>query len=365
MKISKNVQKVAAQLFSNVEEESRFLETLEKGGQGIPAIIWTKDRPAQHPFEVAQAPVWLPRTVDVVTASSRPGRSENHASGEIYCLDLSSVFACAPLSEIRIVSPTVIDICAAPGGKGILAWSLLAPRLTVANEVIGKRTAQLISNYKRCGIAPAAIVSMDPERLGESFPGKGEVVIVDAPCSGQSLSMKEDAAPGAFHPATISMNARRQRRILAHASRCVAPGGVLLYATCTFSREENEGNIEWFANNFPEFIPQEVQCLQEHRSRLSPLPTYRLWPYQGLGAGSFCALLRRTGELPNATPVSPELLGDIYTFWRSEDLRAIDGALPAGRAKSDRLRRPERRKGKGRQEGRNRRSYFGSGEYEE
>jgi 16S rRNA C967 or C1407 C5-methylase (RsmB/RsmF family) len=200
----------------------------------------------------------------------------------------------------------------------------------VGNEVIRKRTAPLISNYKRCLIDPAIVVSYDPQKLAEICGPVAQVVIVDAPCSGQSLVMKNKAAPGAFHPATISMNERRQRRILANSRALVTEGGYLLYSTCTFSRDENEDVVEWFLERFPAFEAVPVAALAAFRSHLSSEPCYRLWPHQGLGAGSFTALFRLKAEPQVETSVEDRsaddlenrgtLISNLWSVWRSSSL---------------------------------------------
>jgi 16S rRNA C967 or C1407 C5-methylase (RsmB/RsmF family) len=208
-------------------------------------------------------------------------------------LDLSSVFSVVPLLEWGNGGEAVLDVCAAPGGKSILVWRGLAPRVLFANEVIHKRVRPLIANLSRCQVSEAAALSVESDRLAELFSAALELVVVDAPCSGQSLLVKGMSVPGCFHPQTINMNANRQKRILANAGKCVAKDGLLAYMTCTYSREENEGVCEWFLKRFPEFSLLPSNNLAQYQSTLTSLPCYRLWPWQGEGAGSFTALFRR------------------------------------------------------------------------
>jgi len=131
------------------------------------------------------------------------------------------------------------------------------------------------------------------------------VVIVDAPCSGQSLLAKGSQVPGCFHPVTMNKNANRQKRILANSAQIVAPQGYLAYMTCTYAPAENEQVCEWFLNRFPDFQPAVVPHLAPFQSHLTALPCYRLWPHQGLGAGGFTALFQNqavgdTSPLPTS-----------------------------------------------------------------
>jgi 16S rRNA C967 or C1407 C5-methylase (RsmB/RsmF family) len=195
-------------------------------------------------------------------------------------------------------APAVLDICAAPGGKSVFAWRSLRPCLLLSNEVIGKRTAALISNMKRCKLAQSRVISEDSSRLAEKLNAFADVVLVDAPCSGQSLIAKGEESPGCFHPSVINTNSNRQRRILANASATVAAGGRLIYMTCTYAREENEGVIEWFIKKFPQFAPISIPELADFQSELSKLPSYRLWPDLGMGAGAFVAVFECQVDRP-------------------------------------------------------------------
>ncbi len=299
---SRNIEKVVHRVLSDPAEREELFASLERGDHGMSAVAWLRGEPREGLYQRhAVRPEWLPPWIDVAADSARPGKTAEHEAGELYVLDLSSTFAVAPLSTVHQTQSCILDVCAAPGGKGILAWRYCQPGIIIGNEVIRKRTAQLIANYKRCAIDPAIVTCCDPGLLATLIPGQVGLVIVDAPCSGQSLVLKGLAAPGAFHPATISMNERRQRRILANSAATVMPGGYLLYATCTFSSEENEDNVEWFARKFPHFSALEVASLEPFRSRLSDVPSYRLFPHHGYGAGAFVALFRCAKDVPGAT----------------------------------------------------------------
>ncbi|ARU40908.1 hypothetical protein CCB80_07025 [Armatimonadetes bacterium Uphvl-Ar1] len=184
----------------------------------------------------------------------------------------------------------VVDVCAAPGGKAMLAQGILGLERLVCNEVIGKRLGMLRSNLDRCRVS-AEIRNLDPGKLADEFEGMADVVIVDAPCSGQSVLVKGGDNPGCFHPKTVEKNAMRQRRILAESARMVRSGGWLMYSTCTYSVAENEGLVEWFLGRKEEFSAVDVAGYEGMRSRFGV--GYREWPHSGLGVGGFTCLLRR------------------------------------------------------------------------
>jgi 16S rRNA C967 or C1407 C5-methylase (RsmB/RsmF family) len=319
---NKNIERVVNSVLTAESERDELFRALEHGQSGVDAVAWLRRESQANLYQrSSNRPKWLPEWIDVVAPDERPGRLTEHQDGDFYILDLSSTFAVAPLVELLNEYKdhcSILDLCAAPGGKGILAWRYLNPRLIVANEVIAKRTAQLISNYKRCRIDPALVSSCDPGLIKSLFPEVFNLTIVDAPCSGQSLVLKGLAAPGAFHRATIALNERRQRRILINASESVAPGGYLLYSTCTFSREENEKVVEWLCKVRGDFKALEVSALEGYRSRLSDLAMYRLFPHHGFGAGCFVALLRRDGAASGDVLTKQGALDKLRVVWSSD-----------------------------------------------
>jgi 16S rRNA C967 or C1407 C5-methylase (RsmB/RsmF family) len=227
----------------------------------------------------------------------RPGKHPLHDRGAFYVLDFSSVFSAAAMLAIERTPVRVLDLCSAPGGKAIFAARAFRPELLACNETIRKRTGSLISNLDRCGIQNALVWGADPSVWARKYPGMFDLVIVDAPCSGQSLIAKGTDSPDAFLPQMIDMCVGRQRRIMGNAMRCVAPGGHLLYATCTYAYKENEKVIAWAMAQDPEMRAVEVPSHHEFQSTYVDFPCYRLFPQRGLGAGAYVALLRREGDL--------------------------------------------------------------------
>ncbi|MBD2529921.1 RsmB/NOP family class I SAM-dependent RNA methyltransferase [Nostoc flagelliforme FACHB-838] len=288
--------KVSRRLFTNVDEQEKFIEALINPQPFLPSILWCQEKPEISPLAVETLTSWQPQFIDRLTLGQKPGQHPLHQQGYFYCLDFSSVFAATILLAIPQPVSLIFDMCAAPGGKSIFAWKALQPDLLISNEVIGKRLGMLISNLKRCQISPSAVVNRDSSIFAEMFPGSSNLVIVDAPCTGQSLLAKGEKAPGCFHPTAINKSANRQKRIIANSAKLVSPQGYLAYMTCTYSPEENEQVCEWFLERFPQFQAIKISYFAKYQSHLTTMPCYRMFPQHRLGAGAFTALFKNTNE---------------------------------------------------------------------
>lgn len=295
-KTSNLLLKVTRRLFTNVDEQTKFIDALVHPQPFAPCILWCQDKPDISPFELEMPTSWQPQFVDRLSIGEKPGQHLLHQQGYFYCLDFSSVFSASVLLAIPESIPIVFDMCAAPGGKSVFAWKALQPDLLISNEVIGKRLGMLISNLKRCQIKPSGVVNRDSSIFAQIFTSASNLVIVDAPCTGQSLLAKGEKAPGCFHPTSINKSANRQKRIIANSAQVVAPQGYLAYMTCTYSSEENEQVCEWFLEKFPHFQAVEASHLSAYQSHLTNIPCYRMFPQNRLGAGAFTVLFRNTEQ---------------------------------------------------------------------
>jgi 16S rRNA C967 or C1407 C5-methylase (RsmB/RsmF family) len=306
---SRLLQKLSDRLFSAVSDRDAFLTCLLHPQPLHPCILWCHAKPDPSPFPAEPPVAWQPPFCDRLALGQQPGKHPLHAAGAFYCLDFSSVFAISPLLALPPArEPEIcIDLCAAPGGKSIFAWRSRHPQLLISNEVVGKRRATLEANLRRCHVSPAIVTQRTPQEFATTLAGTAHLVLVDAPCSGQSLLAKGDKADGCFHPVTVKGNAKRQKRILADAAQLVAGGGGLVYSTCTYSPEENEQVVEWLLARFPQFEAIAVPHLAAYQSTLSSLPCYRLFPQSGLGAGAFTVLLRNQSTAP-PQPLPKDLL---------------------------------------------------------
>lgn len=220
----------------------------------------------------------------------------------------------------------VCDLCAAPGGKTTqIAGRMGGKGFLLCNEINPKRAKILSRNIERMGVANALVTNEHPETLAVRFPGFFHRVLVDAPCSGEGMFRKEEAAVTDWSQETVEMCARRQREILHSAAKLVAPGGRLVYSTCTFAPEEDEDTVAAFLEGHPEFTPEAVDAPWFTPGKPG---NYRMWPHKLLGEGHFAAVLRKNGgEEGEARPMSGEALPK---SWR-EFANPLGITLPEGK----------------------------------
>lgn len=226
--------------------------------------------------------------------AERPGRHPFHEMG-LYYIQEPSAMCVAHLADPQ-PGERVLDLCAAPGGKATqLAGRLAGEGLLVCNEPVPGRAKILSQNIERMGIKNAVVLNHTPQELERRFPAFFDKIVVDAPCSGEGMFHKEEAALTEWSPENVMRCAARQREILASAAALLRPGGVLVYSTCTFAPEENEEMAAWFLAEFPEFHPVPVDVAALGLSEGGLPGTVRIYPHRQKGEGHFAAKLQKGG----------------------------------------------------------------------
>lgn len=268
------------------------------------------------PFSLAPLGDWEPAAFTVAD-DSRPGRHPYHDAGLYYLQDPSAMTAAVTLAPAP--GELVLDLAAAPGGKAShLAARLLAPgggaplrhaladdSLLVANEVHAGRARLLADNLARWGAVNVLVTHETPERLAAAFGPVFDRVLIDAPCSGEAMFRRLESIE--WSAAIVTACARRQRGVLAAAPDLVRPGGRLLYATCAFSPEENEGVVGNFLagqSDFRLIEPPPITGADRGRPEWAGdgagaaqlAHAVRLWPHRFRGEGHFLALMARAGH---------------------------------------------------------------------
>ena len=305
------------------KEYPAFLESLER-----PRAVALRFNPLKGnlpalPF--VQNPVsWEPMGY-YYDPKSRPGLHPYHEAGVYYLQEASA------MAPVTLLDPQpgerICDLCAAPGGKSTqIAGRLMGQGFLLCNEINPKRAKILGRNIERLGISNALVTNEHPQTLAQKYEGFFHRVLIDAPCSGEGMFRKEEAAVTDWSQETVKMCARRQAEILRSGAKLVMPGGRLVYSTCTFAPEENEQAVALFLSEHPDFVPETVDA-----PWFSPGEngTFRLWPHKLLGEGHFAAVLRRQGGQEAQTPIcSGEKLPKVW----QEFAREMEISLPEGKA---------------------------------
>ena len=241
------------------------------------------------------------------------GNHPFHHAGMLYVQDPGAM---AP-AECLDVQPDwrILDLCAAPGGKSSqLRNKLSEDGILVSNEIIPSRCKILTGNMERLGFRNTITTCMAPDRVARTFPKTFDMVMVDAPCSGEGMFRKDENAIHEWSMDNVALCAHRQTDILEHAATVLKDGGYMVYSTCTFSLEENEKMVDTFLLAHPEFelIPvrdavrdatddgisfEGCHCQTLHYCR-------RFYPHKSRGEGQFMAVLRNRNE---PDPFSPSV----------------------------------------------------------
>ena len=236
-----------------------------------------------------------------VEGDASPGLSPLHEGGLFYLQEPSA------LSAVSVLAPQpgerVLDLCAAPGGKSTQIAGLMQGRgLLVCNEPVPSRAQILSRNVERMGVRNAIVTSAMPAQLAPRFPAFFDRILVDAPCSGEGMFRRQPEARDEWSAGSPRGCADRQLEILEAAAKMLAPGGALVYSTCTFNDTENEGVLARFTAAHPEFALEAFE--------LPGLPSgsrgyVHLYPHEIRGEGHFVSLLRKAPDAPG-TPENEE-----------------------------------------------------------
>lgn len=253
------------------------------------------------PFPITRVP-WCENGF-YTEAASQPAKHPYYYAGLYYIQEPSAM---APASMLPVEpGDCVLDLCAAPGGKSTaLGEKLKGKGLLVANDLSSTRAKALLKNIELFGISNALVISEAPEKLCDRFPEAFDKILVDAPCSGEGMFRRDPSMIKNWEEKGTDYYAEVQRGILDSAVRMLKPGGMLLYSTCTFSPQENEGTVQYVLDHFPEFsvvpveVPKDVDCGKPEwvNGSVQLKNCLRLWPFRIKGEGHFAALLKKSSS---------------------------------------------------------------------
>ncbi len=239
------------------------------------------------------------------------GNHPFHHAGMIYVQEPGAM---AP-AECIDIDPDwiVLDMCAAPGGKSTQLKNKLSEKgILVSNEIIPSRCKILTGNIERLGLQRVVTTCLDTSKLARLYPHTFHMIMVDAPCSGEGMFRKEEIAIDEWSEANVKMCAERQLQILDNAAVCLKEGGYIVYATCTFSLEENEKTVDAFLKSHSEFeLVKPKQAVIDATSDGIAFEgcqaenidyARRFYPHKSKGEGQFMAVLHHRGESYSYAP---------------------------------------------------------------
>ena len=272
------------------------------------------------------------------------GNHPYHHAGMMYVQEPAAM---APAECLDVEKDwCVLDMCAAPGGKTTqLKNKLGEDGVLLSNEIIPSRCKILTGNIERLGLHNTVTTCMDTEKLAKTFPKTFDLIMVDAPCSGEGMFRKDDTAIAEWSVKNVKMCAERQAKILENAAKLLKDGGYIIYATCTFSLEENEMTVDNFLQNHPEFeilpVKDEVKkvtadgILFDGCKNKNITYARRFYPHISKGEGQFMAVLHNKNPKtetvkhpPKQQKVDPivfEFLKDSLTEYNKENVKMYNG----------------------------------------
>ena len=221
-------------------------------------------------------------------------------AGSYYVQEASSMFLEQALKQSVDLSQSlrVLDLCAAPGGKSTHLLSLISDEsLLISNEVIRSRASILSENIQKWGNPNVLVTNSDPEAF-QKLEGYFDVMVIDAPCSGEGLFRKDAEAMNEWSPDNVALCSQRQQRILSDVWPALKENGILIYCTCTYSEEENENNLAWLSKEYDaEFVELsldpdwKIETIKKDKAI-----GYRFYPHKVNGEGFFISVIRKTSE---------------------------------------------------------------------
>ncbi len=259
------------------------------------------------PFPLKEIP-WIPNGF-YYEGDKRPARDPYYYAG-LYYLQEPSAMTPANLLPVQ-PGNRVLDLCAAPGGKSTeLAARLSGEGVLVSNDISNSRAKALLKNLELFGITNAVILSEAPHRLAERFPGYFDRILIDAPCSGEGMFRKDPSVIRSWQEHGNAYFVKLQKEISAQAVKMLAPGGMLLYSTCTFSPLEDEQIAAHILSLDPELSlvqPAWSEGFDTGRPEWADgnpdlAKCVRIWPHKMKGEGHFIALFQKNGDAGGSLP---------------------------------------------------------------
>lgn len=245
------------------------------------------------------------------------GKSPEHVSGLVYSQEPAAQMVAqvaAPQENMR-----VLDLAAAPGGKSTHLLSYMNNTgVLVSNEISSKRSKVLVENIERFGARNVVVTNESSQKLAKVFKYYFDLIVFDGPCSGEGMFRKDPAATQYWHEDYPAECATLQKEILEEAMKMLAIGGTLVYSTCTWSPEENEGVVKWLLDKYDYLELVDIEKINGMVEGIDLPQVARMYPHHFKGEGQFVAKLRdtRTAEAHSVKPVKSNLTKDQLKLWQ-------------------------------------------------
>lgn len=246
--------------------------------------------PELVPWDLKQIP-WIPNGF-YYEGTKRPAKDPYYYAG-LYYLQEPSAMTPAMLLPVE-PGDRVLDLCAAPGGKSTeLGVKLAGKGVLISNDISNSRAKALLKNLELWGIANICVTSETPDKLAGVFGPWFDKILIDAPCSGEGMFRKDEDMVKSYEEHGPEYYSRIQKEITDQAVRMLAPGGLLLYSTCTFSRCEDEEIICHILNRHEEMELVKLPLFEGASDGIGLNGCLRLFPHKIKGEGHFMALLHK------------------------------------------------------------------------
>ena len=259
--------------------------------------------------------------------SERPVFSLDPAfwAGAYYVQEAGSMFVGWLVAQLGgVEGKRVLDLCASPGGKTTQLAALVgAEGVLVSNETIRSRVGALVQNVQKWGAGNTVVASGDASAFG-ALGGVFDLLVVDAPCSGEGMMRKDEAARREWSLEGVEQCARRQRRIVADAWDALAEGGVLVYSTCTFNAAENEENVLWIAEELGGEVVDFSEAELPAGAKRNPQAGFNFFPHQARAEGFYAAAVRKTSSAPWSGELKTKRTGRIEERWTNRPLAVVE-----------------------------------------
>lgn len=245
------------------------------------------------------------------------GKSAEHVSGLVYSQEPAAQMVAqvaSPKENMR-----VLDLAAAPGGKSTHLLSYMNNTgVLVSNEISSKRSKILVENIERFGARNVVVTNGSSDKLAKVFKEYFDLIVFDGPCSGEGMFRKDPQATQYWHEGYPAECASLQKEILEEAMKMLAPGGTLVYSTCTWSPEENEGVVKWLLSTYDNLELVPIEKVNGMAEGIEMPEVSRMYPHRFKGEGQFVAKLRDTREFSHSKvkPVKSNLTKDQLRLWQ-------------------------------------------------